>query len=265
MSGRGAPLPLRRDDASAMRRFWDDRARENAFYFVDNTTRYDNPDEPRFWQLGEELLEAMLTQLGVAVEPTDHVLDLGCGIGRMTRPLAARAERVTALDISAEMLRRAAQGSSDLRNVTWVLGDGTTLSGIEDASLDACISYVVFHHIPDPAVTLGYVRELGRVLRHGGWAAFQVSNLPARHDPGAYGSRWWWLRRRLRARLGRSPRGLAHPAWLGSAVELSDLEAAAVGGGLRVERVEGAGTINCRVLVRRIASPPSSARARSDR
>lgn len=242
-----------------MRRFWDSRARENAYYFVDNTTHYASPDEPRFWQVGEELLEAMLTQLGVAVEPTDHVLDLGCGIGRMTRPIAERAERVTALDISTEMLRLAAERNSDLRNINWVLGDGTSLSGIADASLDACISYVVFHHIPDPAVTLGYVRELGRVLKNGGWAAFQLSNQPSRHDPGSYGSRCWWLRRRLRARLGGKPRGQAHPAWLGSAVRLSDLEAAAAQGGLRIDRVEGAGTINCQVLARRTASNPSPA------
>lgn len=236
-----------------MRRFWDGRARENALYFVDNTTRYADPDEPRFWQLGEELLAAMLDQLGVAIGPTDHVLDLGCGIGRMTRPIAARAERVTALDISAEMLRLAEKRSSDLRNVTWVRGDGTSLAGIGDASLDACVSYVVFHHIPDPAVTLGYVGELGRVLNEGGWAAFQISNQPERHDPGTYGSRWWWLRRRLRAGLGGGPRGQAHPAWLGSAVRLDDLEAAAGASGLRIERVEGAGTINCLVLARRVA------------
>jgi len=250
---------MRKGDAGAMRRFWDSRARENPFYFVDNTTLYASPDESRFWQLGEELLETMLTHLGVAVEPADHVLDLGCGIGRMTRPLAERADRVTALDISAEMLRLASERNSDLLNVTWLLGDGTSLSGIADSSLDACISYVVFHHIPDPAVTLGYVRELGRVLKDGGWAAFQLSNQPSRHDPGTYGSRWWWLRHRLRARLGGKPRGQAHPAWLGSAVRLSDLEVAAAGGGLRMDRVEGVGTINCRVLLRRTASDPPPA------
>jgi len=261
VSPRVAPLVLRRAGASAMRRFWDGRARENAFYFVDNTTRYADPDEKRFWQLGEELLEGMLIQLGVTVEPTDHVLDLGCGIGRMTRPIAARAGSVTALDISAEMLRLAAERSPDLRNVAWLLGDGTSLAGIGDASVDSCVSYVVFHHIPDPAVTLGYVREIGRVLKEGGWAAFQVSNEPARHDPRTYGGRRWWLRRRLRARLRKAPKGQAHPAWLGSAVRLGDLEATAGASGLRIERVEGAGTINCLVLARRAASgsPPPPA------
>ena len=50
-------------------------------------------------------------------------------------------------------------------------------------SVDGCFSHVVFQHIPDPPITLNYVREMGRVLRPGGWALFQVSNDPTIHQP----------------------------------------------------------------------------------
>ena len=68
---------------------------------------------------------------------------------------------------------------------------------------------MVFQHLPDPAITYGYVTEMGRVLRPGGWAAFQVSDDPSDPPPP-----------RLRGRRGR--RRSAIPAWLGSAVDLDD-------------------------------------------
>src|SRR3954470_2705623 len=159
-----------------MGRFWDARAREDAFYFVDNTGTYRDADVERFWAEGRRNLDTVLGVLGAEVHAQDVVLDVGCGVGRLTRVLAERAAHVHAIDVSAEMLEQARELNARLTNVTWHHGDGTTLNPIADASVDAVVSHVVFQHIPDPQVTLGYVREMGRVLRPGGWAAFQISN-----------------------------------------------------------------------------------------
>lgn len=228
--------------------FWDARAREHAAYFVDNRLDYRDEGLEDFWRRGEEDLDVMLDAVGVAVRADDDVVEIGCGIGRLSRPLARRARRVHALDVSAEMLHLAREHNRALANVTWVHGDGTSLAGIPDRTASACVSHVVFQHIPDPDVTLGYVRELGRVLRPGGWAAFQVSN-----DPRVHRRRWdraQW-RTRLGALLGRAPRGQQHAAWRGSAIGLEALRRAAEEGGLDVERVVGEGTQHCFVLARR--------------
>jgi len=226
-----------------MQRFWDARAREDALYFIDTRHTYGAPDLERFWASGEEDLDLLLARLGAALAPTDVVVDIGCGAGRLTRALAARTAEVVAIDVSAEMLERARALNPQAANITWLHGDGTSLAPIADASADACVSHVVFQHIPDPEITLGYVREIGRVLRPGGWAAFQVSNDPAIHVR----SRGQGLRRLL----GRAPRGQSDARWLGSAVSLEDLRAAAREGGLVLERVEGEGTQYCLVLARR--------------
>src|SRR5690349_18375913 len=186
-----------------MAAFWDARAREDAFFFVDDRLDYGAPDEARFWAGGEEALDAMLAAVGAPpIEPADTVLDLGCGLGRLTRPLAARAKRVVAVDVSAEMLARAQELNAHLGNVDWVHGDGRTLP---DVRVDVAVSFVVLQHVPDPAISLGYVRELGRVLD--GWAVLHVSNDAAAHRraPG--------LARRVRALAGRAPRGQADPRW----------------------------------------------------
>src|SRR5205807_3677808 len=142
---------------------------------------------------------------------------IGCGVGRLTRVLARRAQSVRALDVSSAMLSDARRHNPGLTNVEWLLGDGTTLSQIETGSVEACVSHVVFQHIPDPAITLGYVREMGRVLRPEGWAAFQVSNDPAVHKRPTIMIR---LREKADALAGRAPRGQHDRRWLGSMVEL---------------------------------------------
>ena len=217
-------------------------------YFVDNKLSYQQSDPDVFWARGEEELDMLLGAVGARIEPSDDIVEIGCGVGRLTRVLARRGGGVRALDVSPRMLELARDHSRGLDGVEWVLGDGVSLAGVDDSSADVCISHVVFQHIPQPAVTLGYVREIGRVLRPGGWAAFQVSNAPYIHRrrTGREG-----IGIALRALTGRGPRGQADPAWLGSAVDLGELRTAAGEGGMEVERVAGEGEQLCFVLTRR--------------
>jgi SAM-dependent methyltransferase len=225
--------------------FWDARARENAEYFVENRLDYDSPDLEAFWASGEEAVDTFVDQLGLAIDKTDEIVEVGCGVGRLTRVLSTRAKSVRALDVSAEMLDRARKHNPSLVGVEWIHGDGLTLTGVADASADGVFSHVVFQHIPDPRITYGYVAEMGRVLRPGGWAAFQVSNDPGIHE------RTPTLAHRVQAALGRKPKGSGHPAWRGSAVDLGTLRSTAADAGLDIARVTGEGTQYCLVRLRR--------------
>jgi ubiquinone/menaquinone biosynthesis C-methylase UbiE len=55
-----------------------------------------------------------------------RVLELGCGTGRVSLPLAERAKKVTAVDLSKPMLERA-RSKDEAGLVTFVLGDIVTL------------------------------------------------------------------------------------------------------------------------------------------
>ncbi|HYI38551.1 MAG TPA: class I SAM-dependent methyltransferase [Thermoleophilaceae bacterium] len=234
-----------------MASFWDERAKENAYFFVDSRLDFENPDTDRFWAQGEEDLATLLNMAGAAVGPGDDVVEIGCGLGRLTRGLAARAATVRALDVSAEMLQQARELNPSLEGVTWLHGDGTSLAGIDSSSADACVSHVVFQHVPEAAITLGYVREMGRILRPGGWSAFQVSTDPAVHSPSPLRrARMWW-----RAGRGnhKGASGLGNPNWLGSAVSMPDLRQAASDAGLEVAHVVGEGTQYCVVRLERPA------------
>ena len=222
---------------SRMRKFWDERAREDPFHFVDNREPYREADRERFWREGERDLDTLLDTLGVKVRLDDHVLDLGCGIGRLTRVLAGRAAHVTAVDVSPRMLQRARELNPRLNNVTWLLGDGETLEGVPDGTVDGVVSHVVLQHIPSAKVQLGYVAEFARVLRPGGWAAFGLSTDPRVHEPRPASRRDLF-----RAMTGKKPAGTDEPEWLGSFVPLDALGATAASSGLVLEQIEGANT-----------------------
>jgi len=234
---------------NAMRSFWDRRARENPMWFVHSTLDYAHPDSDEFWRSGEETLDRTLEPFDVQVTGRDRVLDVGCGVGRITRALAQRAESVVGLDVSEEMVSRAATNLAGLDNVEVVLGNGRDLSPIPDASVDVAYSFLVFLHVPDPAVTCNYIAEMGRVLRPGGWTLFHVSEDPAAHlpenrpDPG--------LADRLRAALRRRPRGTKEAQWVGAAVDRADVLDALRRGGLELEASVGDGTLYCLLYARR--------------
>lgn len=96
----------------------------------------------------------------------EEVLDLGCGAGHTALAVAPRSARVTAVDVTPEMLAAAA-GLAEARgitNVSFRLADVARLP-FEDSSFDLITSRYSAHHYGDPARALA---EAARVLRRHG-------------------------------------------------------------------------------------------------
>jgi ubiquinone/menaquinone biosynthesis C-methylase UbiE len=161
-----------------MRSDWNDRARENAQHYVQNAEK--KWEEREFFRSGEisvanEIMPDMHAICGGQRSPLDlSMLEIGCGVGRMTRMLARIFGKVTAVDISEEMIRQAGHNTSDLPNVELMLGDGCTLEGLAPGSQDFAFSFIVFQHIPTYGVIESYCREVHRVLKPGSLFKFQV-------------------------------------------------------------------------------------------
>ena len=165
-----------------MREDWDERARENAEYYVANSTR--DWDQREFFRSGEinvanEIMPDMHRICGGERSPLDlSVLEIGCGVGRMTKMLARIFGKVTAVDVSKEMIDRARVNLQNLGNVALFLGDGATLPAIGDNTHDFAFSFIVFQHIPSIEVIASYCREVHRVLKPGSLFKFQVQGAP---------------------------------------------------------------------------------------
>jgi SAM-dependent methyltransferase len=170
--------PVDRAAVQKMREDWNRRASENARHYVqDERTDWTDRD---FFRSGEiNVAKLVMTDMpricGPAKSPLDlSMVEIGCGVGRMTRMLARIFADVAALDVSDEMAARARANTADLPNVTVLLGDGATLQPLASDSYDFVFSFIVFQHIPSFTVIASYCEEAYRVLRPGGLFKFQV-------------------------------------------------------------------------------------------
>ena len=161
----------------AMRRDWDARAKENAQHYV--ATSRAHWDSEAFLRDGaeqvRELVEKHSTEICKGRAPSDmRILEIGCGIGRMTFALSRLFGSVDAVDISPEMIAQAGVILAERSNVRLHVNNGADLSMFPDASFDFAISVIVFQHIPRRAIIENYIRETWRVLRPGSLFKFQV-------------------------------------------------------------------------------------------
>jgi 2-polyprenyl-3-methyl-5-hydroxy-6-metoxy-1,4-benzoquinol methylase len=94
-----------------------------------------------------------------------RLLDAGCGSGQYAVAFAERGFRVTAVDLSPEMIARA-RGHADEHEVEvdWRIGEVARLEDA-DATYDAIHARVVLQFVPDVVAAL---REFRRVLKPGG-------------------------------------------------------------------------------------------------
>ena len=119
-------------------------------------------------------LHAMLS----LIEPTLTVGDLGCGTGQVSELIAPHVAKVIAVDGSTDMVQ-AAKKRLKGHQIDVRRGDMEALP-IDDGQLDAAITALVLHHVPEPARAL---MEMHRVLKPGGRVLI-VDMLP--HDRVEY-------------------------------------------------------------------------------
>ncbi len=164
-------------ESSRMKRDWNARAEENARYYI-HSTKTDQSEE-EFDASGKYNVQTLVINDLITImrgrDPkTMSALEIGCGIGRMTRYLAEIFEHVHAVDISGEMIQMARKRLADLPNVSCHETNGIDLSLFSDGMFDFVFSFIVFQHIPSREVILNYIRESYRVLKKGGVFKFQV-------------------------------------------------------------------------------------------
>jgi SAM-dependent methyltransferase len=160
-----------------MRDDWDQRARENARYYV-NTATMEWTDE-EFFASGERTVgDEIRTDMGNICQgktPAEmRVLEIGCGAGRVTRALANLFGEVHAVDVSGEMVRQASLALADRPNAFVYQNNGKDLTVVPPLPFDFAFSSIVFQHIPSREVIESYVREVHRLLRPGALFKFQV-------------------------------------------------------------------------------------------
>ena len=105
--------------------------------------------------------------------PGSRLLDLGCGTGRLTIPLAQSGYNVSGTDINGDIIdiARDKAGENGV-NAHFNIARAEVLS-FSDATFDICIVDSVLEHVTDWEKT---IEEVARVLKPGGIAYFDAAN-----------------------------------------------------------------------------------------
>jgi SAM-dependent methyltransferase len=177
--------------SARMREDWNSRAREDAGYYVAFGRR--DQDDAGFFATATEVINSLEWEMRRAPQVERarwRALEIGCGPGRLMRPMARHFAEIHGVDVSDEMIARAREKLADIPNAHPHATDGASLSLFEDESFDFVYSYAVFQHIPTRDVVFQYLREIHRVLKVGGLARLQFNGLQRSEDIDASYNTW---------------------------------------------------------------------------
>ncbi len=164
MSIRGVPAPqLYRPSL-----YWEERAQRFAAE-RDGLAAVCSYGMPEFYNRAIQLEQRLALQPWLRIAPGTRALDLGCGVGRWSRLLAAAGAIVTGVDLSPTMIAQArsrakAQGLDD--RCHFHVADVADLS--TPGPYDLILGVTVLQHILDPAFLRKTVSAACALLAPGG-------------------------------------------------------------------------------------------------
>ena len=227
------------DQAQTMKSDWNDRARENAMWFI-NTVKLQQTDD-EFDETGRPEVERFVLADVVLTKnrefKKERLLEIGCGIGRMTRHLSRFFAEVHGTDVSGEMIRQGRERLRDLSNVTLHETSGVDFSELPSDYFDIIFSVYVFQHVPSADVIHSNIGDACRVLKPGGLFKFQTCSIT--HPE--------YLQ-------------MEKNTWAGASFSESDIRRAASDNGVRLVSILGLGTQYCWTILNK---PPVELSGRS--
>jgi SAM-dependent methyltransferase len=179
MSGKDENPKALADFSQTMKHDWNSRAVENAKWFI-NTYKLEQSDD-EFYATGKPEVEKFIINDPMLTRGRDfsslRLLEIGCGIGRMTMYLAQLFGEVHSTDVSGEMIAQARERFRSLKHVTFHETSGVDFSALPNDFFDIIFSVYVFQHTPSVDVIRSNIRDACRTLKPGGVFKFQTSGV----------------------------------------------------------------------------------------
>lgn len=132
---------------------------------------FDELEEAHWWFTVRRRIVLELAEKW-APDPTNSILEVGCGTGGTLRDLAEMFPGATVAGVEPEA---DAAHAAESKGCSVTVGDFSRLPA-EDGSVDLLLALDVLEHVPDDIEAL---REVVRVLRPGGRGIFTVPALPS--------------------------------------------------------------------------------------
>lgn len=123
-------------------------------------------------------IDALVEGLGLTAD--DIVVDLGCGTGQLTLPVAGRVRAVVGVDPEPDMLVRARQAAAEqgVANVSWMLGADTDMPALGCLLGDRTVGAVTIGQALHWMQYQELFRALAPLARSGGGVAVVTNGTP---------------------------------------------------------------------------------------
>jgi SAM-dependent methyltransferase len=163
---------------------WESLAKDDALgaILTDGSKVGGGWDVAEFMATGEteiEIVMGHLARIDCVPDFGGAGLDFGCGVGRLTQPLARLFASCVGVDISQEMIQKA-ESLNRYAHCRYVANPDARLP-FADASFSFIYSNIVLQHVP-PRYSEQYLAEFVRVLAPGGVLVFGVQDSFAAPD-----------------------------------------------------------------------------------
>jgi SAM-dependent methyltransferase len=158
-----------------MLKFWNESDPQKARWLIVNADNWNKEIEPHMELIlsGDPKVREHICNLQ---KQGCKALEIGCGIGRLMKPMTDFFDFVTGVDISSTMQAQGKDYLGDLylSRTKIELVDENNKFNVPDASVDFVYSLVVFQHIPSLRIIDEYLSESFRALKPGGMIRVQT-------------------------------------------------------------------------------------------
>ncbi|MBA4417155.1 MAG: hypothetical protein C0392_04495 [Syntrophus sp. (in: bacteria)] len=164
-------------DIKTLQKRWDEMGRDDPLWAILGA-----PDKRgRMWQVekffktGVEQINEVMHNITLLEHPfrKGKALDFGCGVGRLTQPLADYFDEVHGIDIAPSMIELANAYNRFPDKCSYHLNNTDDLRKFDNGFFDFIYSYITLQHIA-PQYTVHYIKEFLRVLAPDGLLLFQL-------------------------------------------------------------------------------------------
>lgn len=170
----------------AHRRDWQDLAELDPRWAILSAAdkQHGGWDLEEFLETGRKEIDALMGHVERLGLPRQRrrALDFGCGVGRLSRALAAHFAEAVGVDIAEGMVEQARVTNADVPGCRFVVNVDDRLPAFADDEFDLIYTTLVLQHLPSRVLVASYLREFVRVLAPGGVLVFQLpARIPWRH------------------------------------------------------------------------------------
>ncbi len=169
-------------DIRELKDHWDDLSRRDPLWAIltEPGKQGNRWSVEAFFETGRKEIDGLMAHvesLGIRL-PKRKALDFGCGIGRLTQPLAHFFNEVWGVDIAAPMIELAKKHNQHGDRCHYVVNDSNDLKRFPANEFDLVYTNITLQHI-EPRYAKDYIKEFLRVLLPQGLLVFQLPSHPA--------------------------------------------------------------------------------------